>query len=90
MDLLRSSSFQLKTIRSGHISAARDGYLSNRLLLANSLSPRADMQSRPVQGFTFEDSVPLTSGDSTNFAVGWRTNRLDEVVGRISTIGRQR
>jgi hypothetical protein len=42
-----------------------------------------DMESRPVQGFTFEDSEALTSNDSTSFAVRWSSTRLDEVRGKI-------
>jgi hypothetical protein len=42
-----------------------------------------DMERRPVQGFTFAESMPLASDDSMDFTVGWSTKRLDEVRGKI-------
>lgn len=42
-----------------------------------------DMESRPVEGFTFEDFVAMTAGNSTAFDVQWKNARLDEITGRI-------
>jgi hypothetical protein len=42
-----------------------------------------DMESRPVEGFTFQDSVALNSGDSVDFALHWTKGRLENLVGKI-------
>jgi len=42
-----------------------------------------DMESQPVEGFTFEDSVPLATHDSTKFKVAWKAGHLGTVVGKI-------
>ena len=42
-----------------------------------------DMESRPVAGFTFQDSVPFTGDDSTRFSVRWTGTHLDDIQGKI-------
>ncbi len=42
-----------------------------------------DMESRPIEGFTFDDSNPFAADDSTDFEVTWRASRLGEIVGKI-------
>lgn len=42
-----------------------------------------DMESRPVEGFTFDDSVPLASDDSVNFQLRWNDQDLEQVRGKI-------
>ena len=42
-----------------------------------------DMESHPVEGFTFEDSIPLSTSDSLKFPLRWKAARLDEVAGKI-------
>lgn len=42
-----------------------------------------DMESRPVRGFTFEDSVALTSDDSLDFKIRWKESNVEDVVGKI-------
>ncbi len=56
----------------------------------NGSSPRGevrfqltDMESRPVAGFTFEDSVALMADDSMRFTVRWNKGRLEDIVGKI-------
>ena len=42
-----------------------------------------DMESRPVEGFTFEDSVPMQSSDATHFPVRWKNDNVEQVIGKI-------
>jgi hypothetical protein len=42
-----------------------------------------DMQSRPVEGFTFDESIPLSTDDSLNVQLRWKSARLDDVIGKI-------
>ena len=42
-----------------------------------------DLESRPVEGYTFEDCTPLVRGDSLAWPLGWRDKRGDELVGKI-------
>lgn len=42
-----------------------------------------DMESRPIEGFTFADSVALSADDSLAFPVRWSGSRVDDVVRKI-------
>jgi hypothetical protein len=42
-----------------------------------------DMESRPVEGFTFDDCLPLTSSDSINAPLRWKSGTAKDVAGRI-------
>lgn len=42
-----------------------------------------DIESRPVEGFTFDDSQALAGDDSMSFDVRWKTARLADLAGRI-------
>ena len=42
-----------------------------------------DMESQPVEGFTFNDCLPLVSTDSVAASLRWETGRLSDIVGRI-------
>lgn len=42
-----------------------------------------DLESRPVEGFTFEESVALSSDDSFDFDVRWNGSRLEDLTGKI-------
>lgn len=42
-----------------------------------------DQESRPIQGFSFDDSIPLTSGDALKFPIRWKQAQLTDVVGKI-------
>jgi hypothetical protein len=42
-----------------------------------------DMESQPVEGFTFADCLPLSSTDSVDSKLEWKNVRLKDVVGRI-------
>jgi hypothetical protein len=42
-----------------------------------------DMESRPVEGFTFDDCSPIKSTDSTAFKMQWKGGRLGDILGRI-------
>jgi hypothetical protein len=42
-----------------------------------------DMESRPIEGFTFEDSFVLAADDSLRFPVRWQDGNLDAVVSKI-------
>ena len=46
-----------------------------------------DMESRPVQGFTFEDSLSLSLDDSMQFSVRWKERDLSEIKGKIVRLG---
>ena len=42
-----------------------------------------DMESRPVDGLTFEDCIPLQEADSLKHPVSWRGGDLKEVLGKV-------
>ena len=42
-----------------------------------------DLDSRPVEGFTLDDCLPMKSDDSVRFPIRWRSASLTEIVGRI-------
>ena len=42
----------------------------------------ADMESRPLEGFTFDDCVPLTGGDSLQWSLAWKDKQIREVHGK--------
>lgn len=42
-----------------------------------------DMESRPVEGFTFDDCEPLAAADELEFSLQWRGRDLSDLVGRI-------
>lgn len=42
-----------------------------------------DLESRPIQGFTFDDSLAMTSDDSLKFPVRWRKAQLKDVIGKM-------
>jgi len=42
-----------------------------------------DMESRPVEGYTFEDNLPLAGGDSLKHKIAWRDKTLDDVLGKV-------
>ena len=41
-----------------------------------------DLESRPLDGFTFDDCVPFRSGDELDFPVRWK-QRLEDVVNKV-------
>ena len=64
--------------------------LLDRTLTVNASAPQGeiryqltDMESRPIEGFTFDDSVALTAVDSLQFSVRWRGGDLDAVLNKI-------
>lgn len=42
-----------------------------------------DLESRPVEGFTFQDCLPLKREDSTELPLRWKSAKLEAVRGRI-------
>jgi hypothetical protein len=42
-----------------------------------------DMESRPVEGFTFADCVPFRQGDALNWSMAWRSRSLTELMGKV-------
>ena len=42
-----------------------------------------DMESRPLEGFGFEDCVPCRGADETAFPVRWRQKTLADVLNRV-------
>ncbi len=42
-----------------------------------------DMESQPIEGFTFDDSIAMEADDALDFSVRWKANRLDDVIGKI-------
>jgi hypothetical protein len=42
-----------------------------------------DMESRPIEGFTFEDCVPLKEADSLAHPVSWRKGNLRDVLNKV-------
>lgn len=42
-----------------------------------------DIESRPVEGFTFDECEPLMQSDSTGHSLMWKHHDLSEVVGKI-------
>ena len=42
-----------------------------------------DMESRPVDGFTFDDCQPMQSADDCNFPLSWGNHDPRELIGRI-------
>ena len=42
-----------------------------------------DMESRPIDGFTFDDSLPLQADDSTRFDVRWKATPLNQIINKI-------
>ncbi|MCA9069603.1 MAG: hypothetical protein KDA84_11800, partial [Planctomycetaceae bacterium] len=42
-----------------------------------------DMESRPVEGFTFEDSITLKEADSLSHHVAWRKGNLRNVLNKV-------
>ena len=43
----------------------------------------SDLESRPIQGYTFDDCQPLASDDSTAFPLAWRGGDTEALVGKI-------
>ncbi len=41
-----------------------------------------DMESCPLEGFSFADNVPLIENDSLDWALVWKGSRLTELVGK--------
>ena len=42
-----------------------------------------DMESRPIEGFTFDDCIALTADDALAFDVRWKRNSLADIVQKI-------
>ena len=42
-----------------------------------------DMESRPVEGFAFDDCVPLKEADSLAHPVSWRGSDLEKIAGKV-------
>ena len=42
-----------------------------------------DMESRPLEGFTFADCVPFREGDALDWPLAWRDHALAELLGRV-------
>ena len=42
-----------------------------------------DMESRPIEGFTFEDSLALVAEDSLQFSLRWRGSDLSAILDKI-------
>lgn len=42
-----------------------------------------DVESKPIEGFAFEDCAPLKAGDSLDWRLAWRNNQLDQLVGKV-------
>jgi hypothetical protein len=42
-----------------------------------------DMESRPLEGFSFDDNVPFIEGDSLDWALTWKGGNLTELVGQV-------
>jgi hypothetical protein len=42
-----------------------------------------DMESQPVEGFTFDDCLPMAGSDSVSAELRWNNGQLKDVVGRI-------
>ncbi len=42
-----------------------------------------DLKSRPVEGFTFEDCIPLKEDDKIAFPIRWKAGKLQDVVGKV-------
>jgi len=42
-----------------------------------------DMESRPVEGYTFDDCTPLVFGDSLAWPLRWRDRTGEELLGKI-------
>jgi hypothetical protein len=43
----------------------------------------SDLESRPVEGFTFDQCVPIKGKDSVGFPLRWKAAQLEDVQGRI-------
>jgi hypothetical protein len=42
-----------------------------------------DIESKPIEGFSFEDCVPLKAGDSLDWKLAWGDSQLDRLVGKV-------
>ena len=42
-----------------------------------------DMESRPIEGFTFDNCIALTAQDSLAFDIRWNGSSLDDVVQKL-------
>lgn len=42
-----------------------------------------DMDRKPLEGFTFEDAVPLERTDNLNWSVRWKKNRTQEIRNKV-------
>ena len=42
-----------------------------------------DVESKPIEGFTFEDCVPLKDKDSLDWQLAWRNNSMDRLIDKV-------
>jgi hypothetical protein len=42
-----------------------------------------DMESRPLEGFSFEENVPFIENDALDWALAWKGGSLTELVGKV-------
>jgi len=42
-----------------------------------------DVESKPIEGFTFEDCVPLKNKDLLDWQLTWRNNSMDRLVDKV-------
>jgi len=42
-----------------------------------------DVESKPIEGFTFEDCVPLKDKDSLDWQLTWRNNSMDRLADKV-------
>jgi hypothetical protein len=42
-----------------------------------------DLESRPLEGYTFAGCIPFKEADSLDWRVGWREGELEDLVGKV-------
>lgn len=42
-----------------------------------------DEKSQPIEGFTFEDCLPLQDKDSLNYRMQWKNGKISDLYGKV-------
>ena len=57
-----------------------------KLPYGNLLFQITDLESRPLEGFEFENFIPISSCDKLEASIEWKERKLDELIGKIIRI----
>jgi hypothetical protein len=45
-----------------------------------------DEKSQPIEGFTFEDCIPLRDNDSLDYPMQWKNRKVNDLLGKVIRI----